>query len=134
MAQGRRRSRANRRNKTGKNHTPERRSKTPPELDIEIHVKDTNLLVTVKNPIVAGNCYTLRNAINKALSDATITSIIINMQGVPYADSTALRVFLELHRQLKRQGKKLILYRVIRRIRKVLEILNIDKVFDLRDH
>lgn len=127
----RRRSRADRRRNP--------REQTPPDLVIKTQVKKKNLLVWVENPIVTTNRFTLKNAIEKVLSIAAnestkINRIIINMEKVPYADSSAMGMFLELHKEFNEKGISFILFRVQPRLKEIMEIVNVHRILDVRDH
>lgn len=130
----RRHSRGDRRKMDREIPGKDRRSETPPDLEIRTKVRENALLVWVENAIIGMNCYSLRAAIQKALRDTDVQRVIINMEKVPYADTAGMGLLANLQKQLIRDNKKLILYRVIPRLNKIIEIMNLDTFFEIRDH
>ena len=134
MSAVRRKSRADRRKKNAILLHKDRRATTVPEIEIKTDIKDTDLLVRLKNPLTATNCYPLREAIRQALEKASITRIIINMEHVPYADTTGICLLIELHCQFLKDSIKFIVYRMCPRVKDIIEILNLNGILTLRDH
>ena len=134
MATIRRQSRADRRRKDQETPGPDRRRNSVPDLKIKTQVIDGNLLVWVANILVATNRYSLRDVILSILDDSSVTRVIINMEKIPYADSAGLGLLSDMHRQLQAKQKKLILYRVVPRVKQIIEILRLDSILTLRDH
>lgn len=112
----------------------DRRANTLQELEIKTDVKETNLLVWVKNPLIATNCYPLREAVRQALEKASITRVILNMEHVPYADTTGICLLIEFHRQFLKDKITFIVYRMCPRVKEIIEILNLNGILTLRDH
>ncbi len=134
MSVVRRKSRADRRKRDTAILHRDRRSVAPQELEIKSDIKDADLLVRVKNPLIATNCYTLREAISNALDKASVRRIILNMEHVPYADTTGICLLIKLHRQFLKDKIEFIVYRMCPRVKDIIEILNLNGVLTLRDH
>jgi anti-anti-sigma factor len=133
MSEIRRKSRADRRHNTTSDTEENRRREFPPDLKIKTKIHEHNLLLWVKNAMLANNCYALRDVIYNIYLKKKFTRVIINMEGIPYADTKAIALLLELHQKLKSKNIKLILFRTVSRVKNVMEILNLDKIFDIRD-
>ena len=139
MSGFRRKSRADKRRHENGEGKSERREQTVRDLIIRTSVKEGNLLVWIDNPMLAENAYSIRNVIQSALAKAGaenifIHRVIINMEQVPYADTAAVTVLLELHKKCREEIRPLILFRVSPRVREFMEIIKLHEVFDIRDH
>ena len=130
----RRRSRGDRRKVEREINGKDRRSETPPDLEIKTQVRESTLLVWVENAMIGMNCYSLRVAIQKALRDTDVQRVIINMEKVPYADTAGIGLLATLQRELMKENRKIILYRVIPRLKEIIAIMNLDTFFEIRDH
>jgi len=130
----RRKSRADKRRKHVDTPHPDRRSKVIPELLVKTEIKENNLLMWVKNPIIANNCYPLRVSIEKSLESTPVKRVIINMENVPYTDTAGVSLLVKLHRQFEKDNIHLILYRVTPRVKNIIEIMNLAGLLDMRNH
>jgi len=135
MSPYRRRSRADKRRRDQSVEGKDRRHNVPPDLIVRTQIKDDNLLVWIKNPLISSNCYPLKEAIANSLQgDIFIKRIILNMENVPYMDTGGISLLLQLHKIYTSQNRKFILYLVIPRMKEIIEIFNLSSVFDIRDH
>jgi len=134
MSAVRRKSRADKRKRVATILYKDRRANAPLELDIKTEIKETSLLVRVKNPLIATNCYPLREAIKQNLRKASITRVILNMEHVPYADTTGICLLIELHLQFLKEKIEFIVYRMCPRVKEIVEILNLANVLTLKNH
>ena len=134
MSAVRRRSRADRRKRSAAIPHNDRRRSDLRELEIKMEVKETNLLVWVKNPLIATNCYSLRDAIRQGLQNTSATRIIVNMEQVPYADTTGICLLIDLQRQYLKGKIEFIIFRICPRLKEIIELLNLNGILKLRDH
>jgi len=107
----------------------------PLDLVITSEVKDNNLLVHVEHALFASNCFALRDVIDAAVSKHIgLRQVIINMDEVPYAETAAFSLFLRLKKRLAQRGISFALHRVKPRVKEIIDILNMNKVFDMLEH
>jgi len=131
----RRRSRADKRHTEHYIKGGNRRLDEPPDLLITTEVKENDLLIRVEHAMFASNCYALRDAIDAVMSThGGLKQVIINMEKVPYAETAAFSLFLKLKKRLAQRNVSFVLYRVKRRVKEIIDMLNMDKVFDMREH
>lgn len=113
----------------------DRRRDEPPDLNVTAQIKDNNLLLRLDNVLMAGNSFSLRDAVNRALAESNdVNRVILNMEKATYVDTGGLSLLLELHKRFTAENKTFILFRVTPRVKQILNIVNMDKVFNIRDH
>lgn len=83
--------------------------------------------------MLAQNCFPLRDEIFSSLNGAEVGRVILNMEGVPYADTTAIGLLVDIHKKMKSRDIIFILFRVRERVNEVLNILQLDKILDIRN-
>jgi anti-anti-sigma factor len=58
--------------------------------------------------------------------------VVLDLQGVPYVDSGAVAMLLEIHERLKRNGKTLVLKNPREYVAHVIEVFNLTHVFTIQ--
>jgi len=131
----RRRSRADRRRPEYETPAPivERRQQVRRDVQIKQRVKANILIVTLENEIVAENFHPVQEALQRVVNVPQIARIIINMKKVPFVDSMAIGVLLELHQLFEKAGKKMLLMNLVPQVRLFIETLMLDTVFNIRE-
>jgi anti-anti-sigma factor len=85
------------------------------------------------NELVAGNCQPVKEELVKAHLHLPVSgAVILDLQGVPYVDSGAAAMLLDIHRRLKRNGKTLVLKNLNAHVARVIEMLNLTTVFTIQ--
>ena len=79
-----------------------------------------------------GDSFFLREKIKNVLSTG-IQKILIDLDGVPYIDSTGVGFLVGSHTTISQEGGWLKLVRVKQKIIEVLKVMNLLKVFDIYD-
>lgn len=131
----RRRSRADQRKSTDHGiNTPflDRRSDKPHEIKITVIEKGLNLGIILKHEIVAENLLPVQETIRQHKDRPEFKRIVINMQEVPYIDTSAISMLTEAQRQIKAAGKDLVLVNLHPRVAHFFDILNLHALFDVR--
>lgn len=131
----RRRSRADQRKSLPSGiNTPflDRRSEKPREIKITIIEKGQNLGIVLKHEIVADNLLPLQEAIRQQIDRPNFKRVVINMQEVPYIDTSAVSMLTESQRQIKEAGKEMIIVNLHPRVAHFFDILNLHTMFDVR--
>lgn len=77
-----------------------------------------------------GDSFFLREKIKNVLSTG-IQKILIDLDGVPYIDSTGVGFLVGSHTTISQEGGSLRLVRVKPKILEVLKVMNLLKVFDI---
>ncbi len=135
MAVPRRRSRADRRRPEYETPSPivERRQQVRRDVHIKQRVKENILIVTLENEIVAENFHPVQEALQRVVNLPQIARIIINMKKVPFVDSMAIGILLEMHQLFEKAGKKMLLMNVVPQVRLFIETLMLETVFNIRE-
>ena len=72
----------------------------------------------------------LRSELAK-LAERKAPTILVDLKGVGYIDSSGLATFVELFQRMKRYGGKLALFNLSAGVRSVFEIAKLDTIFKL---
>ncbi|HUB26003.1 MAG TPA: STAS domain-containing protein [Tepidisphaeraceae bacterium] len=75
------------------------------------------------------NSPSLRSRLLEALRQWKPTKLVLNMSKVPYIDSSAIAVLVEVLREIRRSGGKVLLVELQPRVKGLLEIARLDSVF-----
>ncbi|HEV2295944.1 MAG TPA: anti-sigma factor antagonist [Tepidisphaeraceae bacterium] len=75
----------------------------------------------------------VRAALLDALQREKPQRLILNLQGVPYMDSSAIAVLVESLQKIRRTGGKIYLTNLQPRVKGLLEIARLDAIFVLAD-
>lgn len=129
---GRRHSRADRRRSPKQYKGTERRSGSPRDVVIDVERGKNSVEMKLHNELVAGNCEPLKERMLKAHLQLQVSgTVVLDFQGVPYVDSSAVAMLLEINERLKRNGKTLVLKSLNEHVAGVIEMLNLTTVFTI---
>jgi anti-sigma B factor antagonist len=93
----------------------------------DIDERDGDCLVTIAGELDISSCDSLRDALSKIVPDAQ--SLILDVAGLKFLDSTGLRCLLDIQQQLQSIGKSLVLRRPSLVLHRVLEVAGVDGLF-----
>jgi anti-sigma B factor antagonist len=88
------------------------------------------LVVTVSGEVDLSNSPQMRTALLGLLAQHRPHKLVLNLEAVPYMDSSALAVLVELMRKMGKDGK-IILAAPQPRVRGLLEIARLNTIFPL---
>ena len=83
----------------------------------------------VRGEIDLHNSPDLRGALLTILTTAKPKKLVLNLNAVPYMDSSAIAVFVESLQKLRKTGGKLYLTNLQPRVKGLLEIARLDSIF-----
>ena len=89
------------------------------------------VLATVRGEIDLHNSPELRGALIELLEKARPKKLILNLSQVPYMDSSAIAVLVEMLQKLRKTGGRLCLTNLQPRVKSLLEIARLDSIFVL---
>jgi len=89
------------------------------------------VIAQIRGEIDLHNSPDLRRAILDVLLAAKPTRLVLNLQQVPYMDSSAIAVLVESLQKLRKTGGKLCLTNLQPRVKGLLEIARLDSIFVL---
>ena len=89
------------------------------------------LVVSVNGEVDLNNSPELRNALMEMISRTSPKKLVLNLDRVPYMDSSAIAVLVELLRKLK--GGKVVLSNLQPRVKGLLEIAKLNAIFGIVD-
>lgn len=108
---------------------------TRPESSLVSNVRQQGdaVLAAVRGEIDLHNSPELRNALFDVLNKSSPPAkrLVLNLEKVPYMDSSAIAVLVEMLQKLRRNGGKLCLTELQPRVKGLLEIARLDSIFVL---
>lgn len=123
----RRRSRSDRR-RTSKQVAEERRHLSHPNVNISTENNGKNLTVFIKNELVVETCFEAKEKIERLIDPKSVTRVVVDLRGVPFMDSTALGVLVDLKKKLETFGIDFVITNPSKQVRWLIEIMMLDKV------
>jgi anti-anti-sigma factor len=90
-----------------------------------------NLIATVRGEVDLHNSPELRSALLASVNTQRFTRLILNLAQVPYMDSSAIAVLVEVLQKVKRAGGKVCLTNLQPAVKGLLEIARLGTVFVL---
>ena len=90
-------------------------------------VEGKTLVAAVKGEVDLNNSPELRTILLGLVSQNSPAKLVLNLKQVPYMDSSAIAVLVELLRKLK--GGKIVLADLQPRVKGLLEIARLDSIF-----
>lgn len=88
-------------------------------------------LVEVIGRIDTDNAHTVEQIVQSAL-EAGRSVILLDVHSVDYINSAGLRTLVQLFKQIKRRGGQLVLINPSDNVQRLLELVGLDTVFDIR--
>ena len=89
------------------------------------------VVASIRGEIDLHNSPELRNALLHIATTAAPKRMILNLDQVPYMDSSAIAVLVETLQKLRKTGGKLYLTHLQPRVKGLLEIARLDSIFVL---
>ena len=105
--------------------------KTQSELIPTARRTATTVFATVRGEVDLHNSPDLRSGLLVILTQAQPKKLMLNLNAVPYMDSSAIAVFVESLQKLRKIGGKLYLTNLQPRVKGLLEIARLDTIFVL---
>ncbi len=103
--------------------------KTGTELVPAARQEGTVVVASVRGEIDLHNSPELRDAMLGVLLKGSPRRLILNLEQVPYMDSSAVAVLVEALQRLRRSGGKIYLTNLQPRVKGLLEIARLDTIF-----
>ncbi len=89
------------------------------------------LFITVRGEIDLHSSPDLRTDLLGLLQKTGAQRLILNLEGVPYMDSSAIAVLVEALQKLRKTGGKVILTNLQPRVKGLLEIARLNSIFGI---
>lgn len=89
------------------------------------------VITDVQGEIDLHNSPELRTALIVMLENSKAKKLVLNLGRVPYMDSSAIAVMVELLQKMRRTGGRVVLTSLQPRVRGLLEIARLDTLFNL---
>ncbi|HEX3357015.1 MAG TPA: STAS domain-containing protein [Tepidisphaeraceae bacterium] len=103
--------------------------KTQSELIPTARKDGDSVFARVSGEVDLHNSPDLRGALLNILSQAQPKKLILNLEAVPYMDSSAIAVFVESLQKIRKAGGKMCLTNLQPRVKGLLEIARLDSIF-----
>ncbi len=107
--------------------------KTGTELLAAARIENDALEATVVGEIDLHNSPDLRVGLLELLKDHPCKRLVLDIKQVPYMDSSAVAVLVELLQKMRKTGGKVVLVSPQPRVRGLLEIARLDTIFEVVD-
>ena len=89
------------------------------------------ILASIRGEIDLHNSPDLRNALLDMMTREKPQRLVLNLSQVPYMDSSAIAVLVEVLQKLRKNGGKICLTSLQPRVKSLLEIARLDSIFVL---
>ena len=105
------------------------------ELDSEnqmltkVQLHGQSLVASIVGEIDLHNSPELRGSLMELLERHPVGRLVLDLSGVPYMDSSAIAVMVELLQKMRKTGGKVYLVAPQKRVRGLLEIARLDTIF-----
>jgi len=86
-------------------------------------------IIAITGEIDLHNSPELRGKVLQLLADGSVKRLVLNLEGVPYMDSSAIAVMVEALQKLRKIGGKIYLTNLQPRVKGLLEIARLDTIF-----
>jgi anti-sigma B factor antagonist len=90
-----------------------------------------SVIADVQGEIDLHNSPELRTALIGMLDNSKAKKLVLNLGQVPYMDSSAIAVLVELLQKMRRTGGRVVLTSLQPRVKGLLEIARLDTLFNL---
>ncbi|MCC6423796.1 MAG: STAS domain-containing protein [Phycisphaerales bacterium] len=105
--------------------------KTASDLVSSARQEGQTVVVAIRGDIDLHNSTELRTELLDILIKTSARKLVLNLEQVPYIDSSAVAVLVELLQRLRKSGGKIVLTNLQPRVRGLLEIARLDTIFVL---
>jgi anti-sigma B factor antagonist len=89
------------------------------------------VVVAIRGDVDLHNSTEMRTELLDILIKASARKLVLNLEQVPYMDSSAVAVLVELLQRLRKSGGKIVLTNLQPRVRGLLEIARLNTIFVL---
>ncbi|MCD6384823.1 STAS domain-containing protein [Candidatus Sumerlaeota bacterium] len=123
----RRQSRSDRR-RVSKQVPTERRRSSRTSVKITTEKKGGNLTIFLENEFVAETCFEAKESIERLIHPQSVNKVVVDLKGVPFIDSTALGVLVDLKKELDTLGIDFVVANPSKQVRWLIDLMLLDKV------
>jgi anti-sigma B factor antagonist len=109
------------------NYTPVRKA----SMMIATREQSGATIVDVTGDIDMGTSPALRKRLFDSLK--TTPRLVVNLSGVRYIDSSGIASLVEVLKEARNRGKRLVLYGLNTAVREVLQLTRLTKIFEIRE-
>jgi anti-anti-sigma factor len=106
---------------------------TSSDLIASVQEETGNLIIAIKGEIDLQSSPDLRVAMLGLLKKHNPKKLILNLSRVPYMDSSAIAVLVEMLKQMNSRGGKICLTALQPRVKGLLEIVRLNTIFAILD-
>ena len=104
----------------------------PDQIEIQTRVDDDTAIVHPVGEIDLSRAPSLRHQISEVQNERP-ARLVIDLEEVPYMDSSGVATLVEVMQVARRQGGKLVLCRLQDKVQSIFEIARLDMVFTIVD-
>lgn len=100
---------------------------------MKIKMKNKNKIWTayVDGPIKSGMEFELADKLETVLHEDEVPKLIIDMKSVPYINSAALGIFLNVYREIEKRNGRFALCAISQDVDNLLDITKLESVFEI---
>jgi len=100
-------------------------------MKVKMKNKDKIWTATIDGPIKSGMEFELADNLEKVLKDGEVPKLIIDMKLVPYINSAALGIFLNVYREIEKRNGRFALCAISNDVDNLLDITKLESVFEI---
>jgi anti-sigma B factor antagonist len=98
-------------------------------LTVEESTGDGQVVLTLSGELDPHTAPTLQSALDRTMSAGTPSSLLLDLTGLKFIDSSGLRVLIDAHRTLSEDGNELVVRNPSSTARRLFEITKLDDHF-----
>lgn len=100
---------------------------------MKIKMKNKNKIWTavIDGPIKSGMEFELADKLETVLHEEGVPKLIVDMKSVPYINSAALGIFLNVYREIEKQNGRFALSSISTDVDNLLDITKLESVFEI---
>lgn len=102
-----------------------------PEFAVTTSAEGAAVVVTVRGELDIGSAPVLREALLRLIADDAVPDLVVDGSGVAFVDSSGLAVLLMASRRWSSAGKRVVLRRPSKALRRIVELTGATRAFEI---
>ncbi len=100
-------------------------------MEINSYIRGKNIIAELKGNLDLNNSKTVQNMLLDLCKQIKGKTLVINMQEVPYIDSSGISVLMLTYKEVYDAGGELCLWNVVDHVHEILKLTHVDKIFKI---
>lgn len=104
-----------------------------PPLDLTVESNDGTVTISLQGEVDPHTAPLLEGEVRAALLSPTVTTLVLDLSGVQFMDSSGLRVVISTQRSMRERDGRLVLRHPTATVRHLLEITQLSGEIDIEE-